>query len=409
MASALEWLYGLEQFGIKFGLENISTLVEALDHPERAFRSVHVAGTNGKGSVTAMVESVLRYAGHRSARYTSPHLIDLAERFFIRGKPVDADTLAGAVEKIRAMVEGLRSRGSLEVSPTFFEVTTALGFDLFRAAEVEVAVCEVGLGGRLDATNVLMPDVCAITSIGLDHEKYLGTTLREIAFEKAGIIKDGVPVVVGRLEPEARETIAEIASARHAALVTAAPAHEVEQLAIGLRGLHQVENAAVALKIIELLDARGIAVPRAAVEEGFAHVSWPGRLDVRRLADGREVLLDAAHNPDGARALAAYIRTSPFSGAPLVFAALRDKDVDGILRALEPGTGPMLMTRASSSRAADPDELAARLRMIAPAHSAEVVPSPSDAVDAAWRISNRIIVAGSIFLLGDLLKDGRWS
>ena len=172
MASALEWLYGLEQFGIKFGLENISTLVAALDHPERAFRSVHVAGTNGKGSVTAMVESVLRYAGYRSARYTSPHLIDLAERFFIRGRSVDAETLARAVEKIRAVVEGLRNRGSLEVSPTFFEVTTALAFDLFRTTEVEVAVCEVGLGGRLDATNVLMPEVCAITSIGLDHEQY---------------------------------------------------------------------------------------------------------------------------------------------------------------------------------------------------------------------------------------------
>jgi dihydrofolate synthase / folylpolyglutamate synthase len=232
MTSALEWLYGLEQFGIKFGLDNISTLVEALDHPERFFRSVHVAGTNGKGSVTAMVESVLRHAGYRSARYTSPHLIDLSERFFIRGRPVDSTILEHGVEKIRAVVENLHSRGSLEVSPTFFEVTTALAFDLFRAAGVEVAVCEVGLGGRLDATNVLRPEVCAITSIGLDHEKYLGTTLREIAFEKAGIIKEGVPVVVGRLEPAAREAISEIAAARHAPVVDSALAHGVKTLAI---------------------------------------------------------------------------------------------------------------------------------------------------------------------------------
>lgn len=409
MASALEWLYGLEQFGIKFGLENISTLVDALGHPERAFRSVHVAGTNGKGSVTAMVESVLRHAGYRAARYTSPHVIDLSERFFIRGRPVDPNTLERAVEDIRAIVEGLRREGALEVSPTFFEVTTALAFDLFRRAHVEFAVCEVGMGGRLDATNVLVPEVCAITSIGLDHEKYLGTTVREIASEKAGIIKEGVPVVVGRLDAEARDAIARIADARHAPLVEAAPADRMQTFTIGLRGAHQAENAAVALKIVELLDAKGTAVSRTAIEEGFARVSWPGRLDVRRLADGREVLLDAAHNPDGARALAAYLRGSPFSGAPLVFAAMRDKDIDAILRTLAPETGTMIMTRASSARAADPADLAARLRAIAPAHSVEVVPSPSAAVDAAWRLSTRIIAAGSIFLLGDLLKDGRWS
>jgi len=409
MASALEWLYGLEQFGIKFGLENISTLVEALDHPERSFRSVHVAGTNGKGSVTALVESGLRHAGYRSARYTSPHLIDLAERFFICGRPIDRDSLKSAAEDLRTTVENLRGNGRLVVYPTFFEVTTALAFELFRRSNVELAVCEVGLGGRLDATNVLIPEVSAITSIGLDHEQYLGTTLREIAAEKAGIIKDRVPVVVGRMDPAAREAIVEIATARHAPLVDAATTDTVRTLTIGLRGAHQVANAAVALRILEVLDANGIAVPRSAIAEGFARVSWPGRLDVRRLLDLREVLLDAAHNPDGARALAAYLRTSPFAGAPLVFAAMRDKDIEGILRALEPETGTMLMTRTSSARAADPADLMAHLRAISPKHPVEVVASPADAVDAAWRISNRIVVAGSIFLLGDLLRDGRWS
>jgi len=409
MASALDWLYGLEQFGIKFGLENISTLVKALGHPERAFRSVHVAGTNGKGSVTAMVESVLRRAGYRSARYTSPHLVDLNERFFLGGRAVDSTTLERGLEKVRTIVADLRSSGSLEVFPTFFEVTTALAFELFRSADVEIAVCEVGLGGRLDATNVLAPDVCAITSIGLDHEKYLGTTLQQIAFEKAGIIKDGVPVVVGRLHPDARNTIAGVASVRHAPLVDAARTDDVENMAIGLRGDHQLQNAAVALKVIALLETKGFTIGREAIEEGFARVSWPGRLEVRRMADGREVLLDAAHNPDGARALAAYVKTSPFAGAPLVFAAMRDKDIDGILRALAPASGAVVMTRASSARAADPEHLAARLRSIDPSKSVEVVRSPADAVNAAWGISKRIIVAGSIFLLGDLLKDSRWS
>jgi dihydrofolate synthase / folylpolyglutamate synthase len=408
-SAALEWLYGLEQFGIKFGLENISTIVDALGHPERAFRSVHVAGTNGKGSVTALVESVLRAAGYPSARYTSPHLVDLSERFYIRGNPVDPKALDVAIGDLRSIVDGLRSSGHLAVYPTFFEVTTALAFELFRRAKVELAVCEVGLGGRLDATNILVPEVSAITSIGLDHEQYLGTTLREIAIEKAGIIKPGVPVVLGRLLPAAREAIVEIARSRGAPIVESTDAANVQKLTIALRGAHQTDNAGVALKILEALDARGVAVSRSAIADGFAHVSWPGRLDVRRLPGGRSALLDAAHNPDGARALAAYLRTSEFAGAPLVFGAMRDKDIEGILRELAPETGTVLMTRASSTRAADPSELAARMRSILPTRSVEVVPTPAEAVDAAWRLSNHIVVAGSIFLLGDLLKDGRWS
>jgi dihydrofolate synthase/folylpolyglutamate synthase len=317
-------------------------------------------------------------------------------------------TLESAVSDVRSIVDALRGNGRLIVYPTFFEVTTAVAFELFRRARIDLAVCEVGLGGRLDATNVLLPEVSAITSIGFDHERYLGNTLRQIAIEKAGIIKPGVPVVVGHLAPEAREAVVEIARASGAEVLQATSA-DLEGLAIGLPGAHQIDNAAVALKVLEALDARGIAVSRSAIARGFAGVSWPGRLDVRRLPDGRAVLLDAAHNPDGARALAAYLRTSEFSGATLVFAAMRDKDVDAILRELAPETGAVLMTQPSTPRAADPAELASRFRAIFPGRSVEVVRSPAEAVDAAWRISNRVVVAGSIFLLGDLLKDGRWS
>jgi dihydrofolate synthase/folylpolyglutamate synthase len=409
MSPDLEWLYGLEQFGIKFGLTNIGTLVDALGHPERAFRSVHVAGTNGKGSVTAMVESALRAAGHASARYTSPHLIDLAERFFIKGRPVDHATLEAAAARLRALVEDLHHRGVLEVYPTFFEVSTAIAFDLFRRADVEIAVCEVGLGGRLDATNVLAPEVTAITSIGFDHQQYLGSTLREIAIEKAGIVKPGVPLVLGRLAPEARRAIVEVAESRQAPVIDASDTSRVRQLTLGLRGAHQIDNAAVSVEILNTLDARGIAVPRPAVAGGLASVSWPGRLDVRRASGDHEALFDAAHNPDGARALAAFIRSSSFAGAPLVFAAMRDKDIDGMLRALAPAVGTMLFTRASSPRSADPAELAARLNDIAPTHAARLAASPADAVAAAWSLSPRIVVAGSIFLLGDVLKDAQWS
>ena len=195
----LDYLFGLEQFGIKFGLDNIRAILEGLDHPERDFPSIHVAGTNGKGSVTAMVETGLRAAGYRTGRYTSPHLINLRERFAIDGRAIDDETMIAAVGEVRAVVESLLRNRVLEVQPTFFEVTTAVAFELFRRSQIGFAVVEVGLGGRLDATNVLSPAACAITSIAFDHQLYLGSTLREIALEKAGIIKPGVPVVVGAL------------------------------------------------------------------------------------------------------------------------------------------------------------------------------------------------------------------
>src|SRR5881394_2560186 len=217
----LAYLFSLEQFGIKFGLENISAIVAALGHPERAFASVHVAGTNGKGSVTAMVDAALGAAGRRSARYTSPHLVDLTERFTIDGRAIDEPSLVAAVDRVRRTVDALRADGTLDVQPKFFEVTTAAAFELFRDARVEVAVLEVGLGGRLDATNVVSPIATAITSIAFDHQLYLGSTLREIAVEKAGIIKPHVPVVLGELEAEAREAILEIARQRDAPVIAA--------------------------------------------------------------------------------------------------------------------------------------------------------------------------------------------
>jgi dihydrofolate synthase/folylpolyglutamate synthase len=413
----LAYLHSLEQFGIKFGLDNITTLVARLGHPEQTFDSVHVAGTNGKGSVTAMVDSALRAAGHRSARYSSPHLVELNERFVIAGRPVETAALVAAVADVRDVIEDLRREGHLDAQPTFFEVTTAVAFELFRRARVDIAVLEVGLGGRLDATNVVAPpdpvapgpkrpglQVTAITSIAFDHEKYLGTTLRDIAREKAGIIKPGVPVVIGSLPDEAFSAIEEIARARNAPIVAARP-DLVNGRDVGLMGAHQRANAAVALTILETLNARGIRVPADAMAQGLAKPEWPGRLDLRRLPDGRELLLDAAHNPAGAAALASYLRD--WCGAdkpPLVFAAMRDKDIARMFDALLPTVSALIVTRASTSRAAPPDELAAAARRVAPALPIFVEPTPQNAVAAAWQRSNRIVVAGSIFLLGDVLK-----
>jgi dihydrofolate synthase/folylpolyglutamate synthase len=402
----LQYLFSLEQFGIKFGLGNISALVARLGHPERRFRSVHVAGTNGKGSVTAMVDAALRAAGHRSARYTSPHLVDLAERFVIDGRPVERDALLAAIADVREAIDSLRADGRLEVQPTFFEVTTAVAFELFRRAEVEIAVIEVGLGGRLDATNVLAPPdlvATAITSIALDHELYLGDTLADVAFEKAGIIKPGVPVVLGPLEADAAEVIERVARERGAAIIRTTAA-DAGGLAIHLAGAHQRSNAGVAVRLLEIIDASGIRIPAHAVGAGLADPQWPGRLDTRRLADGRELLLDAAHNPAGAAALASYLLTGGGPKRPLVFAAMRDKDVTGMFTALLPAVGGLVVTRASNARSAEPEALAAHARAIAPGLPIAIEPIVEEAIAAAWRHSPRIVVAGSIFLLGDVIK-----
>jgi len=402
---ALQYLFGLEQFGIKFGLENIAAIVERLGHPERAFESVHIAGTNGKGSVTAMVDAALRAAGHRSARYTSPHLVDLSERFVIGGRRVDQRDLANAVDDVRTVIDSLRAAGVLTVQPTFFEVTTAVAFELFRRAGVEVAVLEVGLGGRLDATNVVAPPqlvATAITSIAFDHQLYLGSTLREIAFEKAGIIKAGVPVVVGPLDPEPMEAIEGVARERGAPIVRATAA-DAAGLSIGLRGSHQAANAAIAIRLLEIVDRHGVRIPAEAIAEGLARPGWPGRLETRALGDGRELLMDAAHNPAGAAALASYLEGEG-AKRPLVFAAMRDKDVTGMFAALLPAVSRLVVTRASNARSADPDALAERARTIAPGLPVSIEPLISDALAEAWRHSPHIVVAGSIFLLGDVLK-----
>jgi dihydrofolate synthase/folylpolyglutamate synthase len=399
----LSYLFGLEQFGIKFGLDNIAAIAARLGHPEREFATVHVAGTNGKGSVTAMVDAALRAAGHRTARYTSPHLIDLSERFVIDGRAVANDAMAAAIAHVRDAVEGLRADGTLDVQPTFFEVTTAVAFELFRRAGVRVAVLEVGLGGRLDATNIVQPIATAITSIAFDHQRYLGDTLREIAIEKAGIIKPRVPVVVGPMSPDAAEAIAEIAHQRDAPLIHAGEG-DASGFEIGLAGAHQRANAAVALHVLRVIAAHGLDVPRAAVAEGLAHPAWPGRLDRRQLAGGRELLLDAAHNPAGAAALASYLENAAGGPRPLVFAVMRDKAIDEMLARLLPHISGFVATCASNPRSADPVELAARARRLAPALPVYVERVVEDALARAWEQSPRIVVAGSIFLLGDVLK-----
>jgi dihydrofolate synthase / folylpolyglutamate synthase len=421
----LDFLFSLERLGMKFGLENMARICEALGHPERAFRSVIVAGTNGKGSVTAMTSAALHAAGYRSARYTSPHLERVEERFVIGERevaPADLEVVASAVQ---ATIERLVADGVLEALPTFFECATAMAFELFRRASVEVAVIEVGLGGRLDATNVISPMAAVITSIDFDHQDLLGETLESIAREKAGVIKPGIPVIVGPVAPGARGVIEAACRDREARYVSAvdrvrlpastslaadgrttvsfeAAAHRLGPVTLALRGRHQVVNAALAVCLLSELAGIGLRIDDAAIRAGLTSARWPGRLE-RVSWRGCDVLLDAAHNPAGARALAGYLRDTGWTDVTLVAGVMRDKDATGMLTALLPCCAALVCTTPPSPRALAAESLAALASHLpmAPPHVV-AVPDPAAALAYACSAGARVVAAGSIFLLGPL-------
>jgi dihydrofolate synthase / folylpolyglutamate synthase len=418
----LERLFALETFGIKLGLENIRRLCDALDHPERTFLSLHVAGTNGKGSVTAMVHAALVAAGIRAARYTSPHLVHLHERFVVGNAPVDDETLRQVAGDVLDCADRLQRDGVLPAPPTFFEATTAIAFEIFRRKRVEVAVIEVGLGGRFDATNVLVPPVGAITSIAFDHQQHLGHTLPEIAFEKAGIIKPAMVVICGSLPPVALDVMKRVAAERGATLVEPArdsrihyemeegrarltietEKHRYGPMLLALRGEHQAANAVVAAGVLETVGAHGVDVPASAVVQGFETVNWPARLELFQLSEGRRILLDAAHNPEGARALGSYLAAWHPERPVLVIGLMRDKDADAIVRELLPVTSAVIATAADTPRAMPANELAARVKVLDAQRSIATYVDVRAALDAAFAQSTTICVAGSIFLAGEV-------
>ena len=420
----IQYLLSLEKFGIKFGLANIQTLAAALGHPHTHFKSILIAGTNGKGSVTAMTDMALRSAGLKVGRYTSPHLIRLEERFAIDGTPIDSGVLIGLIEEMQVLIDGLLANGSLESPPTFFEVTTAIGFEVFRRAHVDVAVLEVGLGGRLDATNIVQPIATAITSIDFDHEQYLGNTLAAIAAEKAGVLRRGIPVVVGPVPKEARDVLVSMSELSGATFVEAdaevrlestssdgrttirlaTEAHDYGRVQLGLRGDHQLPNALVAVRLLEQLE-RQLPVTAASITAGIRDVRWPGRLQMLELPGGRRVLLDAAHNPAGAWALASYLKREFPEPLPLVFGAMRDKDVSLMLKTLLPVASVIVMTQPDTPRAHDAGELATIARTLSPATRIEVESNPARALERAWTYCPVICAAGSIFLVGNLLES----
>jgi len=427
--AAFDRLLDPDRASWKLDLSRIRALVAALDHPERACPTVLIAGTNGKGSVAAMVDRALRAAGFRTGRYTSPHLVRPEERVAIDGVPVDGAAFEQAIVDVLATEAACLADARLAERASFFEVMTAVAFELLRRARVDVGIIEVGLGGRLDATNVCDPVATAIVSIDLDHQAWLGDTQAAIAAEKAAIARGGVPLIVGDLTDEALDAVVAAADAAGAPLVYAAEGVEcvVSSAADGhltitldtatrtygpvrlaLAGEHQAANAFVAVALLEALDDAGLHVDRRAIETGLAESRWPGRLDRVTLPDGRRALLDAAHNASGARALATWLgRTSPGLRPPLIFAAAQDKDVAGMIRALAPVVGDIVVTVFDDARATAAEALGAQVRAAlgetgATIGRVHVAASPAAALDVAWRLSRDVVVAGSIFLLGEV-------
>ncbi len=380
LADALNRLYARIPLGMRMGLEPMRAACARAGHPEAAFPVVHVAGTNGKGSVCAMVEAIARASGKRTGLYTSPHLCRFAERIRLDGEPVTDGALAELLAR------------ALDTGPdlSFFETATLAAFLAFREAGVDLAVVEVGLGGRLDATNVVpRPEAAAITRIALDHTGWLGPTLVDIAREKAGIAKPGLDLVLGAMRPEVRAAIDEVA--RSVGATTSDVGQVTLRSHVGLAGLHQQDNA----RIAAVLGARVGASPRA-VDEGIASARWPGRLE---RIDG--VLLDGAHNPDGARALAAYVRSLrvPPSEVALIFGALGDKDWRGMLDLLAPVATRRIYVppRGVTRNPAPPDAMAE-------VHVGYVAGSLEHALQVlrAWRSRPAlVVVAGSLVLVGE--------
>jgi dihydrofolate synthase/folylpolyglutamate synthase len=405
----------LEALGIKLGLERARSVLTAMGEPQRRFPAVLIAGTNGKGSTSAFLAAMARAAGYRTGLYTSPHLERVEERLQIDGREIETGRFGAILADLVVLAE--RETGA---PPTYFEAVTLAAFQWFAEEQVDLAVVEVGLGGRLDATNLCDPILSLITPIGFDHQEFLGDTLASIAHEKAGILRSGKPGLVWIEEPEAAESVREVATEIGADVRFASEEVRIEEvvaegwkgqrvrlttpvrsygLEIALLGTHQAINLGLAVRAAEMLVDLGFdRFDPPTIAEGAAACRWPGRLESIDLSGGRRVLLDAAHNPAGAAVLAKFLDRM---GEPvdLLFGVLADKDYASMLGLLAPRARRIVLTAPASPRAKDPAELAALLA----GHPGEVIVEPDRdrALDRALALGGGILVAcGSIFLIG---------
>jgi dihydrofolate synthase/folylpolyglutamate synthase len=415
----------------KFDLHNIRVICERMGHPERRFASVHIAGTNGKGSTAAMLASIVHAAGLRCGLYTSPHLLRINERIRLDGADISDDEFAASFTRVLVIIEELLASGELAAHPTYFECVTAMALDFFARARTDLAVIEVGLGGRLDSTNVVLPEVAVITQIDFDHENFLGHPIEEIAGEKAGIIKPGAWVVSAAENPAAKEVIRQRASEQGVHLVEIDEACQVldvsakdgrygfgvllsdelgvgskqeMQIALPLAGRFQIRNALTAAAAARLLARRGFAISDSAIVSGIGSVRWPGRLE--RLQERPAVYLDGTHNPAGAREVLAFWREH-LAGRRihLIYGAMRDKAIDEVAGLLFPRATTVILTQSPQPRSLSAEALAAMTSHLA--NALEVIREPGAALERALEIAEAddvIFATGSLYLVGDLRR-----
>ena len=415
----LDYILQMEKFGMKLGLSNITKFLSYLGNPQHSFQSIHVAGTNGKGSTVAVLDSILVNAGIRVGVYTSPHLVDFRERIKINGKLIDKGYIADFINNNQKKIESLPI--------TYFEAVTALAFSYFRDERVDVGIIETGLGGRLDATNVISPKVTVITNIAVEHTKWLGNKIREIAFEKAGIIKSGIPVITAAQNHDARRIIRQVCEQNKSKLISVfdetqwaikeitrdyteldifTRSNKYFSLKLNLPGRHQIENAICALIAAELFEPYlKKRISPNAVALGFKNVKWEGRL--QRINSDPDIILDVAHNPAALERIGEYFREFYENTRIIaVFGILSDKDYNLMLKELDRLASVIILTRPMTDRAADPGLLADEIGKIR--SNFEVIPKVRDAYQVAKNLcqsNEAILVTGSHFTVGEVLTN----
>ena len=421
---AVDYLYQLQWHGIKLGLGNIQQILKALSDPHQRYRTVHIAGTNGKGSTAALVAALLQAQGYRVGLYTSPHLVDFSERIRINGVPISHDHVAGLTEKILKLASASGGPDS-RLALTFFEFTTAMAFLYFAESSVDLAVIEVGMGGRFDATNVVTPLVSVITNIDYDHQAYLGNSLTQIAFEKAGIIKTAVPAVTAVEDDEARGVISKVCQERGSHLYRLGQdfhidgaseeftyrgiRHQWPALSLKLLGRHQLKNAACALAVAEILSSasggQGFELSETSIRKGLRSASWEGRLEPIETPEGLLIFLDGAHNLSGARVLRDFlleVKAKRGGRLFLVLGIMRDKDIPAVLGELVPLADSVVLTRPDYHRAASLSDLEIAARPFdAPLTLRQRVSEAVEFAKSAAHPGDCILITGSLFTVGE--------
>jgi dihydrofolate synthase/folylpolyglutamate synthase len=440
----VNFLYGLQRHGIKLGLENPRRLMNVLGEPQKSFRSVHIAGTNGKGSTATIIASILKRTGVKVGLYTSPHLVSFTERIRVNNKEIAEHEVIELTNEIRNVIQNSPSLTSIRVdsdlppqtefNPTFFEFVTAMAFLYFKRKKVNWAVVEVGMGGRLDATNVLLPDVSIITNIGLDHNEFLGGGFLDIAFEKAGIIKPTIPVATATTHPEALRVLEKTAKdhgseihiynkdfkstlvfmddkrivfdyrGTNLSMAHANSYREYNNLSLPIPGKHQLYNVSLAIRVCEILTQRGLSISGDVINNGLLNLNFEGRFE--RVSQTPLIIIDSAHNPEAARALSDTVKEIfPAKKVILIVGIMKDKDIKGILEPLMQISDAVILTRPKGERAASTEKLKENIKTNIMPGSISTTNTVAEAIEFAktlWQEDNIILVTGSFYTTGEV-------